>query len=156
MNKYAVDDTLVLIDPLVPDELWPALDGLAEGRRAIALTTIGWHRRSRDQVVDRYGASTSRSTPSGVIPLPLRGAGETMYWLPNVRTLVPGDRLLGDADGGVRVCPDSWPRYLKGIGGAQLRVLLVPLLDLPVERVLCSHSEPVLAGGHEALRAALA
>ena len=55
------------------------------------------------------------------------------------------------------ICPDSWLRYLKGsIDGAQLRVLLAPLLDLPIERVLTSHGEPVLAGGHDALRHALA
>jgi hypothetical protein len=157
---YAVDDTLVLIDPLVPDEVWPQLDELARDRRVLVLTTIGWHRRSRDEVVERYDASTSKARktlPSGVIPLPLRGAGETMYWLPNVRTLVPGDRLLGDGEAGVRVCPDSWLRYLKGsVDGPQLRVLLAPLLDLPIERVLTSHGEPVLARGHEALRRALA
>lgn len=157
---YAIDDRLVLIDPLVPNELWPALDGLAEGRRVLVLTTIGWHRRSRDEVVRRYDASTSRARknlPSGVIPIPLRGAGETMVWLPEVRTLVPGDRLLGDGKGGLRVCPDSWLRYLKAsIDGTRLRVLLQPLLDLPIERVLTSHGEPVLARGHEALRRALA
>ena len=157
---YVADNTLVLIDPLVPDALWTALDGLASGRNVHVLTTIGWHRRSRDEVVERYGASTSRARtnlPTQVVPIPLRGAGETMLWLPEVRTLVPGDRLLGTGDGGVRVCPDSWLRYLKGrIDGAQLRVLLAPLLDLPVERILTSHGEPVLSGGHEALRHALA
>ena len=157
---YAIDDTLVLIDPLVPDGLWPTLDSLAHDRRVLALTTIGWHRRSRDEVVERYDASTSKARknlPSGVIPIPLQGAGETMFWLPGVQTLVPGDRLLGDGKGGVRVCPDSWLRYLKGsIDGAQLRVLLAPLLDFPVERVLTSHGDPVLSGGREALRRALA
>lgn len=157
---YAIDDALVLIDPLVPDELWPELDKLVRDRRVLVLTTIGWHRRSRDEVVERYGASTSRarkSLPSGVIPITLRGAGETMFWLPEVRTLVPGDRLLGDGGGGVRVCPDSWLRYLKGsIDGSQLRVLLAPLLDLPIERVLTSHGEPVLVDGREALRRSLA
>ena len=137
---YAIGDALVLIDPLVPDDLWPELDELARGRRVHVLTTIGWHRRSRDQVVERYDASTSRARknlPSGVIPITLRGAGETMFWLPEARTLVPGDRLLGNGEGGVRVCPDSWLRYLKGgIDGPGLRVLLAPLLDLPVERVL--------------------
>jgi hypothetical protein len=156
---YAADDTLVLIDPLVPGELWPALDDLARGRRAIVLTTIGWHRRSRDEVAKRYDASTSRARdklPSNVIPIPLRRAGETMFWLPDVRTLVPGDRLLGDENGGVRVCPDSWLRYLKsGLTGAELRVTLRPLLDLPIERVLTSHGEPVLSGGREALARAL-
>ena len=156
---YAVDDALVLIDPLVPDEVWPQLDELARDRRVLVLTTLQFHRRSREEVIERYGASTSRARkniPSQVVPIPLRGAGETMFWLPEVRTLVPGDRLLGDGDGGVRVCPDSWLRYLKGIDGTQLRVLLAPLLDLPVERVLCSHGEPVLTRGREALRGALA
>jgi hypothetical protein len=156
---YMAEDTLVLIDPLVPDEVWPELDELARGRRAIVLTTIGFHRRSRDAVVERYGASTSRARknlPSGVVPIPLRGAGETMVWLPEVSALVPGDRLLGDGEGGLRVCPDSWLRYLQSsLDGAQLRVLLQPLLDLPVERVLVSHGEPVLGGGRKALAAAL-
>jgi hypothetical protein len=157
---YVADDTLVLIDPLVPDEVWPLLDALARDRRVLVLTTIGWHRRSREAVVARYDASTSRARknlPSQVVPIPLRGAGETMFWLPEVRALVPGDRLLGDGAGGVRVCPDSWLSYLRGsIDGSQLRTLLAPLLELPVERVLSSHGEPVLSGGHEALRRALA
>ena len=156
---YVADDTLVLIDPLVPDELWPELDELARGRQATVVTTIGFHRRSRDAVVERYGASTSRARknlPSGVVPIRIRGAGETMVWLPEVATLVPGDRLLGDGEGGLRVCPDSWLGYLQSsLDGAQLRVLLRPLLDLPVERVLVSHGEPVLADGRAALAAAL-
>ena len=156
---YAADDTFVLIDPLVPDELWTELDELARGRKAIVVTTLGFHRRSRDEVVKRYDASTSRARrnlPSNVIPIPLRRAGETMFWLPDVRTLVPGDRLLGDENGGVRVCPDSWLRYLEsGLTGAELRVILQPLLYLPIERVLTSHGEPVLSGGREALARAL-
>jgi hypothetical protein len=156
---YVVDDTLVLIDPLVPEAAWPELDELARGRKVIVLTTLGFHRRSRDEVVQRYDASTSRARsnlPSNVIPIPVRRAGETMLWLPDVRTLVPGDRLLGDEAGGVRVCPDSWLGYLKpGLTGAELRVTLQPLLDLPVERVLTSHGEPVLSRGREALARAL-
>ena len=156
---YAADDTLVLIDPLVPDAVWPELDELVRGRNVVVVTTIGWHRRSRDEVVKRYDASTSRARrtlPSNVIPIPLRRAGETMFWLPDVRTLVPGDRLLGNENGGVRVCPDSWLRYLtSGLTGAELRVTLQPLLDLPIEHVLTSHGEPVLSRGREALAAAL-
>ena len=156
---YAADDALVLIDPLVPEEVWPELDELAGDRRVTVLTTVGWHRRSRDAVVERYRASTSRARknlPSGVVPIPLRGAGETMVWLPDVGTLVPGDRLLGDGEGGLRVCPDSWLRYLQGaLDGGQLRVLLRPLLDLPIERVLVSHGDPVLEDAHAALAAAL-
>jgi hypothetical protein len=125
----------------------------------LARSTIGFHRRSRDELVARYGAGTSRAKgnlPAGVQSLPIRGAGETIFWLPGQRTLVPGDRLLGDDDGGLRVCPESWLAYLpSAITAAELRERLRPLLALPVERVLVSHGEPVLADGRRALAEAL-
>ena len=156
---YAADGALALIDPLVPAKLWPELDRLVErhGPRVAVLTTIGWHRRSRDEVVARYGATTSRARgtlPVGVETVPLRGFGETMVWLPGPRALVPGDRLLGN--GGLRLCPESWLRYLSRRPTlADLREALRPLLELPVELVLVSHGEPVLARGHDALVTAL-
>jgi hypothetical protein len=158
---YEGPDALVLIDPLVPDDLWPELDRLAERHARVAvLTTIGFHRRSRDEVARRYGASRSRakaSLPGGVETIPIRRAGETMAWLSEHRALVPGDRLLGDGAGRLRVCPDSWLRYLRnGLDGSELRRALRPLLDLPVELVLTSHGEPVLEDGHAALARALA
>jgi hypothetical protein len=156
---YEAPDALVLIDPLVPDELWPELDRLAEGRRVAVLTTIGFHRRSRDAVEARYGASTSRAKktlPRGVETIPIPGAGEAMIWIPEHAALVPGDRILGGRDGGLRVCPDSWLRYLtSGITGDELREALRPLLQLPIELMLVSHGEPVLSGGRDALARAL-
>jgi hypothetical protein len=157
---YESPDALVLVDPLVPDELWPELDRLAARHPRVAvLTTIAFHRRSRDEVVRRYGAATPRakaSLPQGVVTIPIRRARETMVWLPEPRALVPGDRLLGD-DGGLRLCPDSWLRYLRnGLDRRELRRALRPLLDLPVELVLVSHGEPVLEGGREAIARALA
>jgi hypothetical protein len=156
---YEARDTLVLIDPLVPDDLWPALDRLAEGRRVAVLTTIGFHRRSREAVVERYGASTSRakkSLPPGVETIPIRGAGETMVWLPEHAALVPGDRILGGRDGGLRLCPESWLRYLQsGMTLEELRDRLRPLLELPIDLVLASHGEPVLSDGRAALAKAL-
>lgn len=110
---YEGPEALVLVDPLVPDVLWPALDRLAEGRRVAVLTTIGFHRRSRNAVAERYGASTSRAKktlPRGVETIPIARAGETMVWIPEHAALVPGDRILGGPDGGLRVCPDSWLR----------------------------------------------
>mgnify|MGYP003528239490 CR=1 FL=1 len=82
---------------------------------------------------------------------------ETMVWLPKVCALIPGDRLLGDDERcGVRLCPDSWLRYLpSGMRQRELREALRPLLDLPVELVLVSHGEPVLKGGREAIAKAL-
>jgi hypothetical protein len=157
---YEAPEALVLIDPLVPDSFWPALDRLAEGRRVAVLTTIGFHRRSRDAVAERYGASTSRAKktlPTGVETIPVRGSGETMVWIPEHAALVPGDRILGGREGGLRLCPDSWLRYLpSGMTGAELREALKPLLRLPIELVLVSHGEPVLSGGRDALERALA
>jgi hypothetical protein len=54
----------------------------------------------------------------------------------------------------VRLCPESW--LPSGVGHAELRTALAPLLELPVERVLVSHGVPVLGGGHAALAKALA
>jgi hypothetical protein len=150
---YEAPDALLLVDPLVPEDGWEALDALVDrhGRRVAVITTIQYHRRSRDAVAERYGASTTRAKetlPDGVETIQIAGAGETMVWLPGPRALVPGDRLLGDGEGGLRLCPESWLRYLpSGMTRAQLREKLRPLLDLPVELVLVSHGEPVLDRG---------
>jgi hypothetical protein len=161
---YATYDALVLVDPLVPedrDDLWRDVDRLVEthGRPVRILTTLGFHRRSRDRLAVRYGASTSRakkSLPTGVETVQIKGAGETMVWLPELRSLIPGDRLLGDDEGGVRLCPESWLRYLpSGMTHAGLRDALRPLLDLPVEMVLTSHGAPVLTGGRDAIARAI-
>jgi hypothetical protein len=161
---FAAPDALVLVDPLVPADrpkLQAELDGLVEShaQRVAILTTLGFHRRSRDELAERYGASTSRARttlPEGVETVPIRGAGETMVWLPGLRALIPGDRLLGDDAGGLRLCDESWLRYLpSGMGTVELRKALRPLLDLPVELVLVAHGEPVLADGREAIARAL-
>jgi hypothetical protein len=162
---YLAPDALVLIDPLVPDnrvELQDELDELVRGhgRRVAILTTIQFHRRSRDALAKRYEATTSRARrtlPHGVETIAIRRAGETMVWLPGPRALVPGDRLLGDDDGGLRLCPDSWLRYLPSrMRRNGLREALRPLLDLPVELVLASHGDPVLGDGRAAIGRALA
>jgi hypothetical protein len=155
-------DALTLIDPLVPadrePEFWSEIDALVTGRVAV-ITTIGFHRRSRDRFVERYGASTSRaraSLPLGVETIPIRGFGETMVWLPEPRALVPGDRLLGDGRGGLRLCPQSWLGYLRGRRTvAELRDALRPLLERRIEAVLVSHGEPVLERGREHVARAL-
>ena len=158
---YEAEDALLLVDPLAPDDGWDELDRLVQGhgRRVAVITTLQFHRRSRQAVVERYGASTSRakaSLPAGVETVPITGAGETMVWLPEPQALIPGDRLLGDDAGGLRLCPESWLRYLpSGMTRAQLAEELRPLLDLRIELVLASHGEPVLAEGWEALRRAI-
>jgi hypothetical protein len=157
---HATDAAAVFIDPLLPPRPpWSRLDRLVGRRRAHVLTTIGFHRRSRDAVVDRYRAETSRARralPSGVEAFPLRRFGETMFWLPGPRALFPGDRILGGPRGGLRLCPTSWLRYLPAKPTIdELRLALLPLLDLPIELVLVSHGNPVLRSGRAALARAL-
>ena len=162
---YHAPDATLFIDPLVPadaEAFWSELDEHVGARdtRVVVLTTLTWHRRSREELVRRYGATTSRARkalPSGVTAFRVPRGGEVMYWLEEPRALVPGDRLLGAPGGGVRLCPESWLRYLpSGITRAELREALRPLLELPVEMVLVSHGQPVLENGHAALEQALA
>jgi hypothetical protein len=161
---YEARDAFVLVDPLLPREREPFLAEMdarvrRHGRRVAILTTIHFHRRSREQLAARYRASTSRARaglPQGVQVIPIPGAREFMVWLPEVRALIPGDRLLG-APGGLRMCPESWLGYLRnGMTLEGLREALSPLLDLPIELVLVSHGDPVLEGGREAIVRALA
>ena len=110
------------------------------------LQTIRWHSRSRALIERRFADRLVEDPGPGVEPMPIGGAGETMVWLPAVRALVPGDRLIRDGAGGLRMCPDSWMTDLR-IGQAGLAEALRPLLDLPVEAVVVSHGDPVLTDG---------
>lgn len=155
---YAAPRAFVLVDPLIPDPRGGFLDELdalvQDHRRAVSiLQTLRFHKRSRTELEAHYGPLVHDPGP-GVEPVPIAGAGETMVWLPEPRALVPGDRLIGDGAGGLRMSPDSWMRYL-GIGQAELAEALRPLLTLPVEAVLVSHGEPVLTDGHAAIARAI-
>jgi hypothetical protein len=159
---YEGPDALVLVDPLVTE--WAPLDALVQrhGRPVVVLTTMRFHGRSRDAVAERYGAtlvSYREPPPAGTARVPIAGGDESMVWIETHAALVPGDRLIGAAGTppALRMCPESWLRYLPGPPGLDdLRAGLRPLLDLPIERVLVSHGEPVLRDGAAAVRAALA
>jgi glyoxylase-like metal-dependent hydrolase (beta-lactamase superfamily II) len=169
---YEGADAIVLIDPLVPSEaseatrFWKALDrDVARiGLPVHVYTTVFWHVRSAGDVVRRYDgtlhapsrARAANEKRAGVAPMAFRPgdrlpggiealatgrATEVAYWIPVHRALVPGDVLLGTDDGGLRLCPESW--LPASVTHAKLRAALKPLLDLPVERVLVSHGEPV-------------
>ena len=152
---YEAAGATVLIDPLVPPErerFFEALDRDVErhGKPVTILLTCTWHERSAAELAERYGAG--ETPPAGVEPFVVAAVEETLWWLPEHAALVVGDVLLGAPDG-IRVCPDSW---LEGQAPASIRDALRPLLDLPVERVLVSHGEPLLADGRAALERALA
>lgn len=181
---YEGHDAIVLIDPLVPTEateatrFWKALDrDVARiGFPVHVYTTVFWHVRSAGEVVRRYdgklhapsraraanekraGVSVSTFRPGDTLPggieaLATGRATEVVYWIPEHRALVPGDVLLGAESGGLRLCPVSW--LPSSVTHAKLRAALKPLLDLPVERVLVSHGEPVTVAARARLSEAL-
>ena len=153
---YEAAGATALIDPLVPAERERFLEALDRDveRRGLPVTilvTCKWHERSAGELKERYGADDA--PPAGVEPvLVLPDIEETLWWLPEHRTLVAGDVIVGAPDG-VSVCPGSW---LEGEAWpASIPAALQPLLDLPVERVLVSHGDPVLENGRAALERAL-
>lgn len=158
---YELPDAVAFIDPLLPSEdreaFLHSLDKRIAARRVSVLTTNRWHRRDREALAERYSWTTTRAwnaIPHGVVPRPLRGAGETLFWLPAVASLLAGDRLLGNP-GGLRLCPQSWLAGTR-VDRAGLAVLMRPLLELPIERVVASHGEPVLHDGRAELARAIA
>ena len=146
-------ELVVFVDPLVPEPLWPRLDELVAGRPVHVLRTVASHRRSSKAVLERYGGRTD--PPAGVVPV-AAPAREKEYWLPAFDALVVGDCVIGDGRGGLRLCPASWLRGgARPVSVGELAEGLRPLLELPLELVLVSHGDPVLAGGKRALRRAL-
>lgn len=156
-------EAVVLIDPLVPagddrDTFWEALDRDVNrlARPVVVLLTIEWHERSAAEVAARYGAmrpGPRDPLPEEIEPFAVPEVEETLYVLKAHEALVAGDVLIGDGTGGVRLMPESWADGRTTLDG--LRARLGPLLDLTIERVLVSHGDPVLAGGGDALAAAL-
>lgn len=143
-----VGGELVIVDPLVTDEAgWAWLDERVAGRPVHVLTTNPAHGRSRAEVLARYGGD--EVAPAGVR---LIGVGEeTLVHLEPYATLITGDRIIGDARGGLRRCPPSWSE----LPDAELRERLLGVLELPVERVLVSHGESLFSEAGPALRAAI-
>jgi hypothetical protein len=153
---YETPDVVALIDPLLPAqgraEFLDWLDARIANRPVSILTTIRWHRRDREELAERYCSTTGRAwnaVPAGIEQRPLRGAGEMMFWLPAVAALVAGDRLIG-AHGRLQLCPESWLDHVR-VNRRGLAELLLRLVELPLERVLVSHGEPVLRDGRAAL-----
>jgi hypothetical protein len=158
------EDGLVLIDPLEP----PA--EVAEP--AHVLLTVFFHLRSTATVgaprvwAAKYSTRSAANRgvtvtdqlegglPGGIVPFQTARRSEVVYWLPDHRSVVVGDVLLGAGakpnatDAPLRLCPQRW---LGGPTLDDLRKSLAPLLELPVERVLVSHGAPVLENGQREL-----
>jgi glyoxylase-like metal-dependent hydrolase (beta-lactamase superfamily II) len=149
---------VVLIDPLAPPEeegeFWARLE--ARPPTVVAVLKPD-HVRDVDLFASRYGARAfgpdvfhrgdvpeielewtgpGSELPGGLVALyDGRGRNETPLWLPDQRTVVFADALTAP-DGELRVWSTPWHEE---------RVLpaLRALLELPFERVIVSHGEPI-------------
>jgi hypothetical protein len=178
---FAVSETLVLVDPLVPEDVWPALDELAAERVSVAaLITIPYHVRSSEEVLERYGRKASvwghpaaaRRLRDGSSLRPIEpGAAlpgsaqafaigsprrqEMPLWFPSHRALAFGDAVVG-VDGKLRVWEVADTEKRRAWYRNRFVPTLEPLLQLETETVLVTHGPPIVGDGREALAHALA
>jgi hypothetical protein len=168
---YEASDGVVLIDPLLPRgreaEFWHMLDGAVERTRQPirVLLTAPWHARDTPAVVDRYGASvwappralwkspvltTTHDLPAGIEALlpAAEKENQALFFVRDHRTLVTGDVFSGTGGKFHVLVDDPDEEALLG--------WLPKLYELPVERVLIAHGEPVLTDGAARIREAVA
>jgi glyoxylase-like metal-dependent hydrolase (beta-lactamase superfamily II) len=147
---------VAVLDPLAPpegSEVWERLDAKPP---TMAVVLKPDHVRDVDLFVSRYGARAfgpwlfwrnnipqtelepiepGSELPGGLLALyEGRGRNETPLWLPEQRTLVFADALIG-ASGELRIW--GTPHIDRA------RPALRELLELPFERVIVAHGEPV-------------
>jgi hypothetical protein len=156
---YEADDATVLIDPLIPageeDELFRHLDAdvARRGLPVVILLTAEWHRRSADELAARYEARIGGTLPAGVEEIPIDGADERQvaYFIRPPAALVVCEIFSVDVEGELRVCAS--PALERP---DELEASLDRIMELPVERLLVSHGEPVLADAKARMAEALA
>lgn len=171
---------LVLIDPLLPVgfEGEAALErlkvGVEDERPMDIVLTVFYHERSAGAIaatapgttlwVVEEGAEKVESPvtgpfrpgdvlPGGLAALPTARVDEIVLWDAASETLFVGDVILGRGADGIELCPESW--LPDGVGTADLVRSLVPLLDLPVARILPGHGEPLLENARARLKGLL-
>ncbi len=177
-------DETILIDPLLPPDPGPAL-GLIErelGDRLAILISVPYHVRSSREIRDRFrgevettiwghpacrkrladGAGFHAFEPGDALPggvsahrigKPRRH--ETPLLLPSHRALVFGD-AVAEVGGELRVWSDRRvDADVSRFYHERFNPTLEALLELDFDRVLVTHGQPVLAGGRQALEAAL-
>lgn len=158
--RYETDSEIALIDPFLP----PDGDFDPRGKPVRVLLTQPAHVRGTADFVARFGASvwapahaswrrgpnpaTTDELPHGVEVLELDGEPEqVVFFFRDHATLVTGDVLSGTG-GRLHVFVDEADpvRLLPALDG---------LADLPVERVIIPHGEPILTDGAARIRAAV-
>ncbi len=159
--RYETRDEVVLIDPFLPTD--GGFD--PHGKPVRVLLTQGAHYRGTAEVVARYGASvwappnarwrkipnpaTTDVLPAGVEAIELDGEPQQVVFLIREHaTLVTGDVLSGT--GGVLHV------FVDEADPERLLPALAALGELPIERVIIPHGEPILTDGAARIRAAVA
>ncbi len=176
---------VLLVDPLLPgesDAVTALLDDLASGsERLHVYITIPYHVRSTREIVRRYGAGRvqvwgERRAARRLAPdievlasepgleLPFGGRcfaigrprrAERPLWIEDHAALAFGDALVTIA-GELRIwSSDRLDDGRLAFYRERFAPTLAPLLELPVQRILVTHGEPVLADAPAALRRAL-
>jgi hypothetical protein len=156
---YEAGDASVLVDPLVPtgeeDEFFRHLDAdvARRGLPVVILLTASWHRRSADELAVRYNARIGGALPEGIEEIAIEGADERQvaYFIRPHAALVVAEIFQVDVDG----------EQLVGRSPAlkrpdELEASLTRLMELPVERLLVSHGEPILQDAKRHMAEALA
>jgi hypothetical protein len=156
---YEADDATVLIDPLVPageeDEFFCHLDADVErrGLPVVILLTAAWHHRSADELAARYRARIGGGLPAGIEEVAVEGADERQvaYFIRPHSALVVCEVFSVDIDGELRA--NASPALVRP---QELEASLDRIMELPIERLLVSHGEPVLDDAKARMREALA
>lgn len=156
---YEAADVSVLIDPLVPageeHDFFRHLDADVErrGLPVVILLTAGWHRRSADELAGRYDAHVGGAPPVGVEEIPIEGADERQvaYFLRPHSALIVAEIFQVDVRGELFMCKSP---ALKRPN--EFEASLDRLMELPIERLLVSHGEPVLEDAKARMAEALA
>lgn len=155
----------------------------AQARHVDVFITIPYHVRSTREVVHRLGAGrvtvwgerraarrlapdVEVREPEPGLALPFGGRcfgigrprrAERPLWIEDHAALALGDALVTTPGGELRIwAQERLDARRLAFYRERFVPTLAPLLDLPVERILVTHGEPVVTGGAAALREALA
>jgi glyoxylase-like metal-dependent hydrolase (beta-lactamase superfamily II) len=159
--RYETDDEVALIDPFLP----PDGNFDPRGKPVSVLLTQGAHYRGTADFVERHGASvwappnakwrkipnpaTTDELPRGVEAIELDGEPQqVVFFIGAHATLVSGDVLSGTG-GRLHVFVDE-------ADPERLLPSLEAIADLPIERVIIPHGDPVLSDGAARIREAVA
>ena len=178
----AEDGTLLLIDPLLPEQESNAVLDLLDneaGERVAILISVPYHVRSSEELRKRYDATihghkaaakrlSSKSGFHEIDPGATLPGGVTAYTIgkprrhemplhiPSHDALVFGDAVV-EVDGAVRVwASDKVDAKARRFYRERFNPTLEPLLELSFDRVLVTHGRPLMDGGKRALGEALA